>query len=333
MLIEAFYPKQQVWTHIIWRNYMPDLLQPSANLWRRTKRTLKDKDGHESCQGCGIEDLQTAGENIKPTFDLIYDMLAVKTGCVTTNIPVMKKSVDAEGNYITAGSVKGGRIIMHKSEAPASSKAPNKKAKRIEQKCFTKYKIKSKEAGENPVRYINDVVRCTMAFNDVAAMHRALLLIVRCQRTRVEHAEDGRKSGSYVIVRLKQIYEPRSSLVYGDIKVNLLVTNADLPNGHNCELQLNTVAFLIGKGTPAGHGAYEAWRDLDDEHWKQFGRGLPNNIADFPGDFSRIHGKGVRAIHNSHVAYRAGAMDFDRSEAGDGLLKLVEKLQKENNWR
>lgn len=326
----------QLLTHVIWGIIMSDLLQPGADLWRRTKRTKGGKDDHGSCPGCGIEDLLAVGGNIKKTFDLIYETLEVDTRCVTAEINVMKKAKHADGSYIKAGGGEKGRIIMKQCRASASSKAPNKQAKRIEQKCYTKYKLRAKKKGINNARYINDVVRCTLAFRDAAAMQYAILQIVGLQGRMFTHPTDGTKSGKYKIARLKQIYKPRGALVYGDIKLNLLVTNNDLPAGHNCEVQLNTIAFLKGKGTPDGHGAYEAWRNLDDLHWEKYDRELPVSVADFPdgyNDNSPIHGRGLRAIHKSHDAYKAGALDMEKNrDDWNTLLEMVKEYKKVHGW-
>ena len=44
---------------------------------------------------------------------------------------------------------------------------------------------------------------------------------------------------------------------------------------HHCELQMNHLEMIRTKGTRDGHGAYESWHDMDDEHWRKEKSELP----------------------------------------------------------
>lgn len=173
-------------------------------------------------------------------------------GPSTTPI-VQQKKIKLEGGGVLRG---GGRdderaILKSETRSPTST-APNKGAPRIAQKCFTKYLKTAAKAQANPLAFINDMVRGTMAFTSCGEMLRALEAIETMQGRRL--GDGSLAYAEFQIVRAKQIYEPKSPLLYGDIKLNIRV-HTDPAGGeaappHNCELQLNIVPMLEGKGTP-----------------------------------------------------------------------------------
>lgn len=249
-------------------------------------------DGNENPdkQDLEIAALLKDADRAKGPFKAVFDQLLERTNAVTRAIKQQKKVKDANGN---PEHYRDGRPKIQTVDKSPSGMGGLKGAKRIKQKMNTKYARK----GDNAVININDVVRGTLAFDDFKGIYDALVII-----RDLEGQNIGAGDESYQIARVKQIYSPASNLLYGDVKLNLVVDN------HNCELQLNTVKMLEGKGTVAGHGAYEIWRDLDDEHWKEFNKELPNNIQDMPKKYAE---RAQGAIHLSQGAYWAGAMQKD----------------------
>ena len=192
-----------------------------------------------------------------------------------------------------------------------------KGAPRIEQKCFTKYYNASRKDKKSAARYINDVVRGTLAFNTCSDMITALSFIKKGENQPI-----GGISGTYTIARAKQIYEPKSALLYGDVKLNL---ELKLTNGirHNCELQLNHLTMIRAKGTSDGYGAYEAWRNMDDEHWLEENSPLPIKLNKMSGSHLA---RAQKIVHKSHSAYYRAAVALKNDKSYRALLAKVAEL-------
>jgi len=303
---------------------MPELKQPN---WEKRKDVPKQShtnaDPPKDCK-CGVEDLRAEAAEIKPTFDAIFDYLQKLCEPSTDPIPQQKKATDDRGAFIWAGGIVGGRHVLTTVEVSPTSKASNKGAFRIAQKCFTKYKNLAEKSGISPLAYINDVVRATMAFNNCTRIIKALEKIEEYSGRDLDIKTTG-GAPKYAIVRVKQIYSPRSPLLYGDIKLNLRVTNEANPNGHNCELQLNLVSMLKGKGTHDGHGAYEDWRRLEDDHWLNEGTALPPELKN---QGQKYQARAERIVFASQHAYLAGAIQLDKDGDYKNLLAMVEKMSK-----
>lgn len=211
--------------------------------------------------------------------------------------------------------------IMETQNLNATGMGELKGAKRIKQKMNTKYATAEKLA----VNEINDVVRGTLAFNDFTEMLAALNTIEK-----LTGEKGGFENFTYEIARIKQIYTPLSALLYGDVKLNLRVKSGSDYDGeafdHNCELQLNTIEMLKGKGTTNGHGAYVKWRNLDEEHWKNEGTALPVKLKDMTDDATtKYRSRARQAVYSSHEAY----LEADKARKKDSDYEKVAKKVEE----
>ena len=303
---------------------MAELTQPG---WknRRSRPSRDHMDGDGSGCACGIEEILAEASLVKPGFDAIFAEIEERVGPSTTPIVQQKKIKLDGGGVLRGGGRDDERAILKSETRSPTSTAPNKGAPRIAQKCFTKYLKTAAKAQANPLAFINDMVRGTMAFTSCGEMLRALEAIETMQGRRL--GDGSLAYAEFQIVRAKQIYEPKSPLLYGDIKLNIRV-HTDPAGGeaappHNCELQLNIVPMLEGKGTPSGHGAYEKWRDLDDDHWGQHGSELPPKLLDMPDDY---RAKAMRIVHSSQDAYRDGAIAFTNDTARERVLAKVSEM-------
>jgi len=275
---------------------------------------INDVDARQNAQ---IQALLNDAQRVLGPFTEVFETLKESTNASTRKIEQQKKikykATDQEVIDGTAevGDVKrygDGRVMTQTVEKEASGMGGLKGAKRIKQKMNTKYK----KAGNNAVANINDVVRGTLAFEDFEALYNGLQSIVY-----LNGADLNQQGLVYQIVRAKQIFSPLSSLLYGDVKLNLQIQN------HNCELQLNTLEMLKGKGTSAGHGAYEIWRDLDDYHWQQEGKALPSRIGDMK---EMYRGEAQRAVHASQDAYRDADIERRWDPYFYKVIKVIESL-------
>jgi hypothetical protein len=107
-----------------------------------------------------------------------------------------------------------------------------------------------------------------MAFNDPGGMLGALEKLVAWDGQNVF----GSAAVKYRIAKAKELYSLNLQSLYGDVKLSLLFYLEGVPDGHVCELQLNTVPLIAAKGSEMGHLAYEVERTLEnkwnDEHPK-----------------------------------------------------------------
>ncbi|MEH0022424.1 MAG: hypothetical protein V6Z89_22435 [Desulfobacter sp.] len=290
----------------------PALMQPMKSPWRKKLNKGHGKQGG-SCPGCCVEDLIEEGAKIEGAFKALFAHFVQKTNCDTGEYELWGKD-DEEGNRHYSPSQK---LIMISRKRPVTGPAKKLKgAPRIEQKCNTKYKYRISKTHEVPTRYINDVVRGTMTFRNCTDMLAAINFIKEKQNTIINVAKFNVLK--YKVVRIKQIYMPRSELLYGDVKLNLQVSSDGYK--HNCELQLNHIEMVKAKGTKEGHGAYEVWRELDDECWKTHHKSLPSSVAAMPSEFQ---GKAQKAIHASHQAYHKADMALHNDAKFQTMLENV----------
>ncbi|MFT5646734.1 MAG: hypothetical protein ACI976_001417 [Aureispira sp.] len=304
------------------------LSQPNENVIAAGN---EKKDGSSEQQDMQIAALLAdAGKALGP-FATIFEELKVVTKASTAEINQQKKvkyladdpKVLDKKDPTKEGDFKynnfTGKHMMKTVDSEATSLGGMKGEKRIKQKMNTKYAKAKKKA----VNEINDVVRGTFAFEGFKEMLDALGVIEK-------YAGVDYGNFSYKIERVKQIYTPISELLYGDVKFNLNVNSNDKYKGeafnHNCELQLNTIEMLKGKGTKIGHGAYEKWRNLDEEHWKKEGRELPKKIKDMTDDSPTYYrSKARQAIHDSLDAYKAA--EIGRQEDKENFDKVIAKVK------
>ncbi|MCG8635507.1 MAG: hypothetical protein MI863_16860 [Desulfobacterales bacterium] len=292
----------------------PALIQPMKKNWRRKVNKKHTKDAPCNSTGCGVEDLLAEATLANSDFESLFNHFVERTRCDTGLYELWGKAstVDASGNktYVTT---QHGRIIMNKKKRKVTSYGSLKGAPRIEQKCLTKYKNRAAATGKAPAGYINDVVRGTITFRNCADMLGALNYI--------ESKENKAVPGlnfKYTVVRIKQIYDPRSSLLYGDVKLNIQIKTASV--AHNCELQLNHLEMIKAKGTTAGHGAYESWRNMDDEHWKNEQSEMPAKVENMTGEYQR---KAKEIIRKSQGAYSNAAMTLTNDSSYQAMLNKV----------
>lgn len=274
--------------------------------------------------------LEDAAKALGP-FRQVFDKLKLDTNASTKKIDQQKKvKYNAEHPKVKNKTVKEGDIMYHQhTQRPimetknlnATSMGNLKGKERIKQKMNTKYA----GAGKNAVNEINDVVRGTLAFENFEEMLNALNVIESLAGT-----AGGFDGFTYEIVRAKQIYTPLSALLYGDVKLNLNVKSGSDYTGdafdHNCELQLNTIEMLKGKGTTQGHGAYVKWRNLDEEHWENEGSALPVKLRDMTDEVTtKYRSRARQAIFSSHDAY----LEADKARRADSNFDAVVDKVKE----
>jgi hypothetical protein len=293
----------------------------------------EEVNGSSEQQDKQIEALLADAQKALGPFTQVFDKLKVDTGASTKKIDQQKKvKYKADHPKVQDGTVKEDDIMYHQNTEHPVMETQNLKATsmgklkgkdRIKQKMNTKYA----GAGKHAVNEINDVVRGTLAFENFGEMLTALNVIEALAGT-----AGGFDGFTYEIARAKQIYTPVSALLYGDVKLNLKVMSSSDYTGdafdHNCELQLNTIEMLEGKGTSAGHGAYVKWRNLDEEHWKKEGSALPVKIKDMtdePG--TKYKSRARLAVVASQDAYKKA--DIARKADSDftGVVDKVEELK------
>ena len=292
----------------------PAPMQPVKKQWK-LKVSKNHKKG-EPCSkaGCAIEDLLAEAELANPDFKKLFNHFVEKTKCETELHELWGKVSTEDGKGVkTYNRTQHGRIIMDKKKRKVTSYGSLKGAPRIEQKCLTKYKNRAATTGKCVARYINDVVRGTITFKKCADMLGALNYIESKENKAVPGLDF-----KYTVVRIKQIYEPKSSLLYGDVKLNIQIKTASVT--HNCELQLNHLQMIKAKGTTAGHGAYEAWRNMDDEHWKNEQCEMPVKIENMTGEYQR---KAKEIVRTSQGAYSDAAKALSKDNKYQALLDKV----------
>lgn len=309
-----------------------DLLQPRRESflppWTQQMRVGRHTSDRRPCPGCCIEQLREDAEVMAPAFEVIFEHLKDLTLAYDEPIRQWKKAkrvVDGQEQYVFRAGPGNNRHVLLPVEERASRMGPNKKAPRIEQKCTTKYRERARKSRLPPARYINDAVRGSLVYPTCQAMLSAVKRVQRHERLGLPY-EDG--FVAYEVMRAKQIFHPVSSLVYGDIKLNLRVFTHDRPRGHNCELQIHHMHMIEGKGRPAGHGAYVTWRDLDDEHWAEHNAAMPVQIADMPSSYA---GRARRAIAESHSAYRTAEMSLKSDREFKRLVAYVDRIRSRPN--
>jgi hypothetical protein len=290
------------------------------------------EDSSEAQQDAQIAALLVDADKALGPFTTIFNKLKLDTGASNQKIDQQKKvkynadhkKVKDESDPTAEGDVmyrkNTDRPIMETKKLKASGMGELKGAKRIKQKMNTKYA----GAGKNAVNEINDVVRGTLAFEDFGKMLTALDTIQRLV---------GHDFGNftYDIARVKQIYTPLSALLYGDVKLNLKVSSTSGYDSdafsHNCELQLNTIEMLKGKGTSQGHGAYVKWRDLDEEHWKNEGSALPVKLKDMTDEVTtKYRSRARQAVSASHDAYRKADIKRRKDANFDAVVEKVKEI-------
>ncbi len=292
----------------------PAPMQPMKNRWRKKVNKGHKKDAPCST-GCGVEDLLAEAQLANADFNLLFDHFVEKTKCDTDLYKLWGKGVDSvdEQGKKTYLQTPNGRIVMVKKDRKVTSYGSLKGAPRIEQKCLTKYKSRAATTGMIVARYINDVVRGTISFKKCADMLGALNYIEKMENKAVPGL-----NFKYTVVRIKQIYEPKSPLLYGDVKLNIQIKTANVT--HNCELQLNHLDMIKAKGTTNGHGAYETWRNMQDDHWKDEGSELPLSLAAMTNAY---RAKALRVVHQSHGAYSDAAKALSEDKKYQAMLAKV----------
>ncbi|MCG8616464.1 MAG: hypothetical protein MI802_09635 [Desulfobacterales bacterium] len=290
------------------------LIQPKNKPYKRNVNT-----GHKDrkCNGCAVEDLIADAGRVDSEFEELFNYFVSHTKADTGIYKLWFKpnqGKDASGNKIYYETPYG-RILLDVGDKPVTSYGRLKGAPRIEQKCFTKYREQSSATGIVAVRYVNDVARGTICYKNCLGMIGALGEITKWDGMK----PPGTKIRKYQVVRIKQIYEPKSPLLYGDVKMNIQVTTSTGIK-HNCELQLNHLDMIKAKGTKDGHGAYEAWRNMDDDHWQKEGKELPPKIANMKEDY---RAKALKIVHKSQSAYNTSAAALSRDPNYQKLLNMV----------
>jgi hypothetical protein len=302
----------------------PALIQLKKNqkTWKPNVKKTHTKLKPVCCNaGCAVEDLLAEAELANPSFKLLFNHIVENTRCDTGEYNLWGKSVasvDSDGNKIYHRKPTG-EIIMNKANRKVTSYGSLKGSPRIQQKCLTKYKSRVAKTHLSAVRYINDVVRGTIAFGSCTDMLAALTYIKSKENTKIP-----RLDFKYTIVRIKQIYEPKSALLYGDVKLNVRIETANV--AHNCELQLNHVEMIKAKGTTNGHGAYESWRDMQDEHWKEEGTEMPVSLVDMTNAYKA---RGLRVVHQSQGAYSNAAIALSNDRQYQPVLDYVKTWSNE----
>ncbi len=158
----------------------------------------------------------------------------------------------------------------------ATSMGPLKKKERVVEKCEADYKTESIPAGA-----CIDIVRATLAFDSAGD-------ILKCLET-ILSGEDLNGYG-YRVAQAKQLFDmgkgsdPLFSL-YGDIKLSLLLFAPGVPDGHVCELQLNTVALIAAKGARDGHHQYEWERDAINKWDREYAGKRAFKFSDIVYDY------------------------------------------------
>ena len=278
--------------------------------------------------------LADAGKTLGP-FTQIFDKLKDETHASTKKVDQQKKVKYKAGHAKVLDEkdpTKEGDIMYHENTTRPVLETKNlhatgmgklKGKERIKQKMNTKYA----GAGKSAVNEINDVVRGTLAFENFGEMLTALNVIEK-----LVGKAGGFDGFTYEIARAKQIYTPLSALLYGDVKLNLKVKSGRDYDGdafdHNCELQLNTIEMLKGKGTAAGHGAYVKWRNLDEEHWKNEGSALPVKLKDMTEEpTTKYRSRARLAVLSSHDAYEKAAIARQKDSGFDAVVKKVEEIK------
>ncbi|WP_063833108.1 DUF4157 domain-containing protein [Aureispira sp. CCB-QB1] len=305
------------------------LSQPNQNIIHAGD---DEEDLSSEQQDKQIEALLADAAKALGPFTQVFNQLKVDTRASTKKIDQQKKvkykadhpKVLDEQDPTKEGDIMyhqhTNRPIMETKNLAATSMGGLKGKERIKQKMNTKYA----GAGKNAVNEINDVVRGTLAFENFQEMLFALNKIE-------ELAGSDFGNFSYTIARIKQIYTPLSALLYGDVKLNLNVKSGSDYDGeafnHNCELQLNTLQMLEGKGTTQGHGAYVKWRDLDEEHWKNEGSALPVKLKDMTDEpLTKYRSRARQAVFSSHDAYRAADIARQRDSHFNEVVEKVKEI-------
>lgn len=303
------------------------LSQPNENIITAGN---DEEDLSSEQQDKQIEALLADAAKALGPFTQIFNHLKDAAGASTKKIDQKKKvKYTADHDKVKDGTHQVGDVmyrkntnqpVMETKNLAATSMGGLKGKERIKQKMNTKYA----GAGKSAVNEINDVVRGTLAFEDFGEMLNALNVIENLA---------GHDFGDfgYQIARIKQIYTPLSALLYGDVKLNLTVSSGSSYGGeafnHNCELQLNTLEMLSGKGTTAGHGAYVKWRDLDEEHWQNEGSALPVKLKDMTDEpTTKYRSRARQAVFSSHDAYRAAAMARQDDSNFDAVVEKVKEI-------
>ncbi len=292
----------------------PALIQPMNN--KPWKRQVNKGHAKKNCKGCAVENLLAEAALVEGDFEALFDHFMAKTKCDTDKYKLWGKAVESVGSdgqkvyYQTVA----GRIIMEVKNRSVTQCGKLKGAPRIEQKCHTKYKKRAADKGNTPAIYINDVVRGTLTFKNCADMLDALNYMEKMENKAIPGL-----NFKYTVVRIKQIYEPKSALLYGDVKLNIQIKNAD-GIAHNCELQLNHLEMIKAKGTKDGHGAYEAWRNMDDEHWANEHSQMPGLLRDMKEAY---RAKATKIVHQSHSAYYKAATALSKDNKYKTLLDKV----------
>jgi hypothetical protein len=150
--------------------------------------------------------------------------------------------------------------VMHMSKdgphpADATSIGPLKAAPRILEKCLNDYR-----QVRPPYAAVCDVVRGTMAFASPREMLGAVEKLVRMDGAPLFNSSATR----FRLAQVKELYSKNLQSLYGDVKLSMLFYVDGVPDGHVCELQLNTVALIAAKASPEGHIAYEVERTLEN---------------------------------------------------------------------
>jgi hypothetical protein len=203
----------------------PNAKRPFANV------TMVDAVGLEP----GIERLATDGGIVLSGFAPAFRFLAEQCGASTAKVMHMSK----DGPH----------------PADATSIGPLKASPRILEKCLNDYR-----QVRPPYAAVCDVVRGTMAFAGPREMLAALEKLVRMDGAPLSNSGSTR----YRIAQVKELYSKNLQSMYGDVKLSMLFFVDGVPDGHVCELQLNTVALIAAKASPEGHVAYEVERTLEN---------------------------------------------------------------------
>ncbi|MCG8616463.1 MAG: hypothetical protein MI802_09630 [Desulfobacterales bacterium] len=289
------------------------LMQPMKTNWPKILKKGHKNKGN-TCSGCCVEKLIEEGGKVENAFKALFAHFVKNSKCDNGEYELWGKDDENENKHYNQNNQLIMISRMRKVTGPAKKL---KGAERIEQKCNTKYKYRISQTHEVPTRYINDVVRGTMTFKNCTDMLAALNFVHNNENKPINISTSN--VIKYKVVRIKQIYMPRSELLYGDVKLNIQLTAEGYR--HNCELQLNHLDMIKAKGTKEGHGAYETWRNLDDECWAKYHKELPTSVAEMPSEFQ---GKAQKAIHASHQAYHKADMAIHNDPKFQAVLNKVD---------
>jgi hypothetical protein len=228
--------------------------------------------------------------------DAAVDRLVADGGLV---LPEFQKAFEFLCKLSNASTAK---ITNHEEkpakERDATSVGPLKKKPRIVEKALNDY-IDVKP----PVAAVLDIVRATMAFDGPKQMLFAIEKLVTWEGQTL-----GGTTATYRLAQAKELYSKKLQSLYGDVKLSLLLYVDGVPDGHVCELQLNTVGIIAAKCSSTGHVAYEAERTLENKWKDEHGSSVPR-LVDIEADWALYQEDPSRTDLRNYGGKSAGMKD------------------------